>query len=550
MLNSSAMTYLVCNHEWSFLEGEKKHSHTLKPGRHLFPFQLQIGGSLPSSLTTPVLGGASVAYKLRALATRPGLAPNLQAQIPIALTRSFAPEALEYQQTLEIENTWPDKLMYSIMIPHKAWAAGDTLTAVVKFAPLAKGARVLSVITTLNETVKLYARAGWQETTRPALSAKHEIVAGRAVCVDHHQHRYRTSLMHHTAYPSPRATQSVPTTPGAMTPFVASGNTSPGHMSPLPPGPHSYFPALTAATTSTSTTSSSSDLHPLPSATPDSAVAGPSSAPDAPPRPSLSDAFEPSDTDVVTRIDVAVPLTCTPTHALEPIVVSHRIRWSILIANLDGHTSELRCSLPLHVLDPRLLDDARLATAVTRRLMLAEVGGVNGDGSDADAGAAGTVGTDGFGREEDMELPSYAAHVRDRVANMYLPDAGVMRVTNPWIHNGISPVQPPAGPSSHSHSPPGTRSPPSAPRSGAHGVPARSSAPEDIHASSHRSAMRARFRVLRTSKRFTILCAPRLRTSPAPTSSAGSVSTFTTSAAAAATADDDDAGCAGSSSSS
>ncbi|ETW81094.1 hypothetical protein HETIRDRAFT_320746, partial [Heterobasidion irregulare TC 32-1] len=181
MLNSSAMTYLVCNHEWSFLEGEKKHSHTLKPGRHLFPFQLQIGGSLPSSLATPVLGGASVAYKLRALATRPGLAPNLQAQIPIALTRSFAPEALEYQQTLEIENTWPDKLMYSIMIPHKAWAAGDTLTAVVKFAPLAKGARVLSVITTLNETVKLYARAGWQETTRPALSAKHEIVAGRAV---------------------------------------------------------------------------------------------------------------------------------------------------------------------------------------------------------------------------------------------------------------------------------------------------------------------------------------------------------------------------------
>jgi hypothetical protein len=46
------MTYIVCNHEWSFFEGEKKQSHTLKAGRHLFPFQLHLGGSLPSTLYT------------------------------------------------------------------------------------------------------------------------------------------------------------------------------------------------------------------------------------------------------------------------------------------------------------------------------------------------------------------------------------------------------------------------------------------------------------------------------------------------------------------
>jgi hypothetical protein len=156
----------LCSHEWSFLEGEKKHSHTLKAGRHLFPFQLNIGDSLPSTLYTDAYGGASVAYKLRAIATRPGFAHNLHTQRVIKLLRSFGPEAIEYQQSLEIESTWPEKLMYSIMIPHKAWSAGDNLIAVVKFSPLAKGVRVLSAITTLNETIKTFTRTGRLESTK------------------------------------------------------------------------------------------------------------------------------------------------------------------------------------------------------------------------------------------------------------------------------------------------------------------------------------------------------------------------------------------------
>ena len=50
--------------------------------------------------------------------------------------------------------------------------------------------------------------------------------------------------------------------------------------------------------------------------------------------------------------------------------MSYRVRWSILIGNLDGHTSELRCSLPIHVLDYRLAEEARVATLATRRLLL------------------------------------------------------------------------------------------------------------------------------------------------------------------------------------
>lgn len=397
-MNNSTLSYSICNHEWSFLEGEKKHSHTLKAGRHLFPFQLQIGGSLPSSVTASVLGGAFVTYKLRAVTVRPGLAHNWQTVAPITICRSFSPEALEYQQTLEIENTWPEKLMYSVMIPHKAWAIGDTLTALAKFSPLAKGVRVLNVTTSILETTKLYVRHGYQEHTRMVVSAKHEIVGHKAVCLEEHFHRARMPL-HSIHVPSPSAS-SPPSTPGLSNSqrISSSGSVS------------SYF------TSHHTTTFSGSN-----SSTPNMPEAGPSSAAiESDFDPNLPEDQELNVDDVVTQLTINIPLLTTATHALEPIVVSHRIRWYILIGNRDGHNSELRCSLPLHLLEHRFLEESRVHTATTRRLLLGgpEVPEETQDG---------------------MELPSYRAHVYDRVANMFLPDAATIRVTNPWVHQGSNP---------------------------------------------------------------------------------------------------------------
>ncbi|KAI0084902.1 hypothetical protein BDY19DRAFT_997302 [Irpex rosettiformis] len=427
-INASPLTYVVCHHEWSFLEGDRSHSHTLKAGRHLFPFQLQIGGSLPCSIATSALGGASVSYKLRASIVRPGFALSLtQREInaiqPIHILRGFTQEALEYQQTLEIENTWPEKLMYSIMIPHKAWPAGDRVTAVVKFQPLVKGARVQSVTTTINETVKLHGRSGVQENNRVIATAKHEIIEGQAICVDERQMRYRIPLLHHGPSRS-----NAPTPPSTSTPI--SGNhahftlDSPGEMTPL-----------TTVTTNSSASSGSNTRPSLSSGnlpgSSTNAVAGPSGT--QPPIEDLTDEIvdEPS-TDVITTLHVALPRHATPSHSLEPIQVSHRIRWSIMIANQDGHVSELRCSLPLHVLDNRLYDEAHSATLATRRLLLGS--------RDVDGGQA--VGTHGEGNEEeeDLELPTYRDHVRDRVANAFLPETALMRMTNPWVFQGVSPI--------------------------------------------------------------------------------------------------------------
>lgn len=391
-LSSSSMAYSLCHHEWSFLEGRKGQSHTLKAGRHLFPFQLQVGGTLPSSTYTSALGGASIVYKLHAVAVRPGFTHhNLQAVTPINIVRSFSPEALEYQQTLEIENTWPEKLMYSIMIPHKAWAIGDKITALAKFSPLAKGARVLNVAATIQETTKIYGKTGAQENTRAVAMAKHEIVGHNAVSME--EQRFRGSLS------------------GSSTPVITP-SLSPGHRHSSSGSVSGYF----------------SPAHGMSALSPTSSQ---QSIPEEIYHNVVESDFDPNQDgdqelnqdDVVTHLSIAIPLTATPTHTLEPIHVTHRIRWNILIRNRDGHTSELRCSLPIHLLDHRLLTEAQTHTFSTRRLLL---GGPELSEEQRD----------------EQELPSYRAHVYDRVANMYMPDAATRRITNPWIHQGVNPVNP------------------------------------------------------------------------------------------------------------
>ncbi|PPQ90756.1 hypothetical protein CVT25_010145 [Psilocybe cyanescens] len=504
--NSTSITYVVCNHDWSFLESgasssSKRHARTLKAGKHYFPFSLSIGGSLPSSITTPALGSASVAYKLRAVATRTGLAHNLQAIHPVPLLRTFTPEALEYQQTLEIENTWPDKMMYAIMLPHKAWAAGDTLGAVVKFSPLGKGVSVASVVSTLWETSKVYARSGTQEETRAVCSIRHEIVDGRAVEVDwgagqgaggssgNGNGESRPKLGFGFAgigNSRPASAQgefgySDPAHSSSYDPSSASGSDGMTEQArrrqqreadeererqlgyenhdvvacikmPIPPS--SYTDAAASAGGSGTTT---------PAHTPYSAPGSASASTSHFPSLSLSShsnshAHTPTSPFPASSSVSTPPVLVTPSHSLEPIAVSHRLRWSIFIRNHDGHISELRCSLPVIILDGRLKEEARDASLMSRRMMVRscpglsytlesedeDVWGINhlgedageGGGSGAGTGGAGAGGEDGMGRGGDRELPSYTAHVRDRVANMFLPEAVTMRVSNPWVVGG------------------------------------------------------------------------------------------------------------------
>ncbi|KAF8514134.1 hypothetical protein JB92DRAFT_2920203 [Gautieria morchelliformis] len=378
LLGANYQTAVVYMHDWSFLEGERRHSSTLKAGRHVFPFQLQLEGHLPSSLS--IHGGeGGVYYKLRATAVRPVFSSNLHATAPVRVVRTFTTEALEYQQTLELENTWPEKIMYSLMVPHRAWAAGDTVTTLAKFSPMMKGVHVSSIMSSIQEHIKTFTKLGpSHETTRVITTAKHEIRNGRAETTQLNDPAGGVTV-------SRRASTSW-TAPGSP---VLSGVNSPF---PEPAFPMDPIP-MGAQSTSNGT-------PPVPLA--EGSMLG-LSVDGYEQVASCSEAsIDIGEEEIVTTLPISIPASSIPSHPLDPIIVTHRIRWIVSMTNADGHRSELRCSLPLHILDHTLLEDARLATRATRRLLFGH-----------DDGQQHPL--------EELELPSYPAHILDRVANAHLP---------------------------------------------------------------------------------------------------------------------------------
>lgn len=298
--------------------------------------------------------------------------------------------------------------MYTLVLPHRAWAAGDTLTALCKFIPLAKGVRVLSVLTNLNETVKIPSRG--TEYTRSVVATKHEVANGKLKPVSESWY-------------------------GIRQPLGATGVSVPTSPAQEDRPPNLNLPDLSLHLVPSTSSSSSSHSHSQPTASSSSMPShDPSSSHDEPPDPAL-DGF--TSTDLISPLSLTLPPTLPPSHHLDPIHISHRIRWSILMSNLDGHTSELRCSLPITILDGRLLPEARAGGRWVRRVVLGDY--VQGEG---ESSGTGIFGERDDNEEEGETLPSYTAHVRDRVANAFLPAGSTMRVVNPYMSTAphISPT--------------------------------------------------------------------------------------------------------------
>ncbi|GAA5831217.1 hypothetical protein JCM5353_007384 [Sporobolomyces roseus] len=435
-------------HDFNFLnpsshtaphQSKKEHHqvHTLKPGRHVFPFSLHVPGSLPASLRT-YSGSGVIEYKLKARAERPGItAADWKARRVVRIARGFGVDAVEYNQTLEIENTWPGKVMYSFTLPHKAFAAGDTIPVAVKFSPLAKGVRIVSLVTTIRE-----------HTTRDATVVKYNFVADGT---------------------TPSTAETSAGNPPARIESTASlrslgGFHSSGMMTPQTPAFGSPFHggAMTPLSSPGGSAAASRNSSPgFPfnrrqtgqgrfqiGADEESEEEDEQQTPHQETEPEVDDGH---DTEVDVVVDVQVPIWTAPTHTVHPVFVNHKIKWSAFIKNPDGHVSELRCALPIHILASILSEEARLASQGSRNLLFGESGVL----------ARSDV--------PQVDLPSYQDHVMDRVANAdtasyfslasgFTPTPWSARTT-PTTTPGVSPPQsrapsrPPSPErrSSHSH---------------------------------------------------------------------------------------------------
>ncbi|KAI9025970.1 hypothetical protein CLU79DRAFT_844509 [Phycomyces nitens] len=141
----------ILEHKWQFVPVAgvaPKKIYTLAAGHHKWDFELNLPGDIPESLETE---GGRVSYGLKAVIERTAFVHNMVKKRPIRIIRCMLPSEFGFSQTLEIHNTWADKMVYDIALPSKVYANGENIPISFNILPLASQLRVRFLTAFLKE---------------------------------------------------------------------------------------------------------------------------------------------------------------------------------------------------------------------------------------------------------------------------------------------------------------------------------------------------------------------------------------------------------------
>ncbi|GAA5801416.1 hypothetical protein HPULCUR_006862 [Helicostylum pulchrum] len=141
----------IMEHKWQFLpvmDQAHKKAFTLGAGEHKWDFELMLPGDLPQSLEAE---GGQVLYRLKATVERTAFLQNIVKKKIVRVVRCMLPTEFELIQTLEIHNTWAEKMMYDILLPSKVYARGHLIPITFHITPIAAKLRVRTLTATLKE---------------------------------------------------------------------------------------------------------------------------------------------------------------------------------------------------------------------------------------------------------------------------------------------------------------------------------------------------------------------------------------------------------------
>ncbi|EFY90467.1 arrestin domain-containing protein [Metarhizium acridum CQMa 102] len=130
-------TTTILDHRWQPFVGTHGKSMTLPAGNYEYPFEFMLPGDTAESVEG--IPEASITYRLKATVGRGKLAYDLHAYKHLRIIRTLEPGALEFLHAMSVENIWPNKVDYSIIIPQKAVVFGGTINMEMRFTPLLKG---------------------------------------------------------------------------------------------------------------------------------------------------------------------------------------------------------------------------------------------------------------------------------------------------------------------------------------------------------------------------------------------------------------------------
>ncbi|KAM0192294.1 hypothetical protein ACHAPI_008471 [Fusarium lateritium] len=139
----------IFKHKWPALVGSTGKNLTLPAGNYEWPFELIMAGDTPESLEG--IRDASITYELRATIGRGKLARHISCSKRLRVIRTFSPTALEFMHSEFIEQTWVNKVDYSVSIPTKAAVFGGSVVLEMRFTPLVKGIELERIAVALVE---------------------------------------------------------------------------------------------------------------------------------------------------------------------------------------------------------------------------------------------------------------------------------------------------------------------------------------------------------------------------------------------------------------
>lgn len=120
--------------------GSTGKGHTLYPDNYEWPFSVPIEGSMAESVEG--LDVAFITYRLRANIAMGKYHKDHQRQKVVRIVRTLDSDALELAHAMTVENIWPNKIEYSIVIPQKAIVFGTAINVEMQFTVLLKGLKI------------------------------------------------------------------------------------------------------------------------------------------------------------------------------------------------------------------------------------------------------------------------------------------------------------------------------------------------------------------------------------------------------------------------
>ncbi|KAI1504707.1 arrestin [Biscogniauxia marginata] len=156
-------TTTIMRHTWPPFVGETTHHNTLVPGNYEWPFELLLPGDTAESVEG--LYQTGITYVLKATVSRGKLSKNLHAHKRLRIIRTLEPAALEFNHAMSVENIWPNKIEYSVVIPQKAVVFGSNVPLEMRFTPLLKGLEMGTISVKLIE-IQEFTVSGYAIATR------------------------------------------------------------------------------------------------------------------------------------------------------------------------------------------------------------------------------------------------------------------------------------------------------------------------------------------------------------------------------------------------